>query len=240
MKVTTTNLQNSFGKFLGYVNEGKEIVITKNSKPIAKLLPFIDDSLIVKKNIDQYNINKHISYEAYLELASNSDFRYELIDGEIFLQASPLYNHQYAQIKLIIPIEKYFKNNKCQSLVAPFDVILKSDEEKEPSVVQPDILVICDQETEINDGHYTGIPTLVVEILSKSTRSKDMIKKLNLYSKSGIEEYWIVDAESKQIIIYEFSDKEIQKFNIYHENEIIKSNRFSGLEIDISQIFTKR
>ena len=48
---------------------------------------------------------------------------------------------------------------------------------------------------------------------------------------------WVIDTESKQIIIYEFKDKEIQKFNIYQENEIIKSNRFSGLEIDISQMF---
>jgi prevent-host-death family protein len=237
VKVTTTNLQNSFGKFLEYVNEGEEIVITKNNKSIAKLVSFTDDNSVVEESTNQYNIDKHISYEAYLELVSKSDFRYELIDGEIFLQAIPLYNHQYVLKEIFGRFFNYFKNNKCQSLVAPFDVTLKIDEKKEPSVVQPDILVICDQETEINDGHYTGIPTLVVEILSKATRSKDMIKKLNLYSKSEIEEYWIVDTESKQIIIYEFKDKEIDKFNIYHENEIIKSNKFSGLEIDISQIF---
>lgn len=237
MKVTTTNLQNSFGKFLEYVTEGEEIIITKNNKLIAKLVSFADDNVVAEESSDKYNINRHVSYEKYIELANKSDFRYELIDGEIFLQASSLYNHQYVLREIFGRFFNYFKNHKCKSLTAPFDVILKIDGKKEPSVVQPDILVICDQETEINDGHYIGIPILVVEILSKSTKSKDMIKKLNLYSKSGIEEYWIADTESKQIIIYEFKNKGIDKLNLYHENEIIKSNKFSGLEIEISQIF---
>ena len=56
-----------------------------------------------------------------------------------------------------------------------------------PDVIQPDLIVICDLEEYLDDtGYYMGIPTLVVEILSESTRRKDILTKLNLYMSSGI------------------------------------------------------
>ncbi|HAW69949.1 MAG TPA: hypothetical protein DCX37_02030, partial [Firmicutes bacterium] len=62
---------------------------------------------------------------------------------------------------------------------------------------------------------YMGTPTLVVEILSKSTRAKDMIKKLNTYRLSGVQEYWIIDPKKQNIIVYRLDNCEIEDYRIY-------------------------
>ena len=70
------------------------------------------------------------------------------------------------------------------------------------NVVQPDIVVICDTENIDDKRKYNGVPTLVVEVLSKSTRSKDMIIKLNLYMKTELEN---TGSRSNQPISSNFS-----------------------------------
>ncbi|NLZ91279.1 MAG: Uma2 family endonuclease, partial [Clostridiales bacterium] len=111
---------------------------------------------------------------------------------------------------------------------------------EDPNVVQPDVVVICDRDKVNEDGRYEGIPTLVVEVLSPSTKSKDMVAKLNLYMKSGVSEYWIVDIKSKAIFKYSFSEKrEIEELTILKEEDTIKSTAFKGLEIPLKDIFAE-
>ena len=71
---------------------------------------------------------------------------------------------------------KQYKGKKCEPLTAPFDVTLLKDNNK--NVVQPDILVICDTENIDEKGRYWGIPSLILEVLSETTRHKDMLKNL--------------------------------------------------------------
>jgi len=67
-------------------------------------------------------------------------------------------------------------------------------------------VVICDEEKVNEDGKYEGIPTLIVEVLSPSSKGKDMVTKLSLYMKSDVPEYWIVNPENRSILQYFFSD----------------------------------
>jgi len=89
------------------------------------------------------------------------------------------------------------------------------------NTVQPDILVICDDEKVDENGKYHGIPSLVVEILSPSTKNKDMDTKLELYMKGGIGEYWIVNPESKGALVYTFKDKNIDIVRAYKDERSI-------------------
>ncbi|WP_207447761.1 Uma2 family endonuclease [Bacillus sp. SD088] len=66
-------------------------------------------------------------------------------------------------------------------------------------------MVICDLDDHINESdYYMGVPSLVVEVLSESTRSKDMVKKLDLYMETGVKEYWIVNPFNRDVTIYYF------------------------------------
>ena len=84
---------------------------------------------------------------------------------------------------------------------------------------------------------YMGTPTLVVEIISPSTKSKDMVDKLNTYMLSGVREYWIVDPNKSTIMLYGFKDRKIDEFHDFRVPDLLKSYFFKGLETDLATIF---
>ncbi len=241
MKVTSTEVQNSFGKYLNLL-EYEDIIITKNNRNIAKLIPYEEKTnTLIKEHSGSYAIKKRITYEEYVALVENSEERYELIDGEIYLMASPLFKHQVAVNEIAGSFYIWFKGKSCRSLTSPFDVKLFNHAKKfedDQNVVQPDVLVMCDEEKVTNEGKYEGKPTLVVEVLSKSTRSKDMIKKLNLYMNSGIREYWIVDTEKKEVYVYYFEESDIHSYDVFTKDMTVESKIFQGLKIALDDIFT--
>ena len=187
MHITSTQAQNNFGKYLRIASGMEEVVITKNGRDIVKLISCVEPlagghaERVAEEAVNYlYNGNNRISYEAFLEMTENSDLRYELIDGEVYLLASPVYAHQIAVGELSRLFGNWFQDKPCRVLTAPFDVTLKLSEQN-INVVQPDVMVICDPEQVNQKGKYEGIPSLVVEVLSPSTRRKDMLKKLDLY-----------------------------------------------------------
>lgn len=242
MRVNSTDFQNAFGKYLSLV-EKEDIVIVKNGKSVARLSQYSDpEYVILHEEAKEYKSTRKISYEEYMSLVNSSDQRYELIDGEIYLMASPGFNHQVVVNEISWHFNNYFKEKSCRSLTAPLDIRLygfASKFEENPNIVQPDVIVICDENRVNEDNKYEGIPTLIVEVLSPTTISKDMVIKLNLYMKSGVSEYWIVDIENKRIIQYSFTqEREIESFDTPKEGDTIKSTYFKGLEIELKDIFS--
>lgn len=243
MRVNTTDLQNAFGKYLSLA-EKEDIIIIKNGKSVAKLIHYSEpDYFLVHEESRKYKSTKKISYEDYMALVNSSDQRYELINGEIYLLASPGFNHQVVTNEISVHFYNYFKGKPCRSLTAPLDVRLfgyATKFEEDPNVVQPDVLVICDEDKVNEDSKYEGIPTLVVEVLSPPTKGKDMVTKLSLYMKSGVSEYWIVDLHSKSIIQYSFSqERDIDSLRTFWEGDTIKSTVFEGLEIPLREVFSE-
>jgi prevent-host-death family protein len=241
MRINTTDMQNAFGKYLSLV-EKEDIIITKNGKSVAKLIRYNEpDCFLVYEESLKYQSTKRISYEEYMRLVDSSDQRYELIDGEIYLLASPSFTHQVVVNEISGHFYNYFKGKPCQSLTSPFDVRLfgyATKFEEDPNIVQPDVMVICDEDKVNEKNMYEGIPTLVVEVLAPSTKGKDMVKKLNLYMKSGVLEYWIVNLENKSILQYSFSqDKDIESLRSVNGDDTIQSIEFRGLEIVLRDIF---
>jgi prevent-host-death family protein len=242
MIVTTTDLQNSFGKYL-QLCQNEEVVITKNGKKVAKLLPYTEDGTLgrwlVSEGSSRYSSKGiRVSYEEYLKMTEESENRYEYIDGEIILLASPLYPHQRAVREILGEFTAWFRDKDCEPLTAPFDVVLHrlGDGEKTNSV-QPDILVICDRDKIDETGKYRGTPTLVVEVLSGSTRSRDLIQKVDLYMESGVQEYWVANPDSAEIYIYVFADYKLANILTFKGEEHAQSVFFPGLKVSPQQVF---
>jgi Uma2 family endonuclease len=74
-------------------------------------------------------------------------------------------------------------------------------------MVEPDLLVVCGKDKLKNFGIY-GAPDFVLEVLSKSTRKKDMTLKLSKYMTAGVREYWIVDPFKETLITYNFMEED--------------------------------
>jgi len=241
MEVPSTEVQNNFGQYMKFAFY-EDIIVTRNGKRAVVIKRYEEDNekgikgTILAEKAQAYNLEDlKISYEDFIKLTEESDNRYEYIDGEVYLLASPSYNHQSIIVEILNTMYNRFKGEKCKPLTAPFDVTLLKEDNK--NVVQPDILVICDTVNINEKGRYTGIPSLVLEVLSETTKHKDLLKKLDLYIHSGISEYWIVNPFKKEIYVYYIEDKAISEYEVYKGNEGAKSILFKGLEISLEQIF---
>lgn len=150
--------------------------------------------------IQQIN-NKVYTYYDYLNFP-NDEF-VEIIDGKIFAM-SPAQSriHQELIMEISAELRNYIKSNKgqCKVYPAPFDVVLINENENEndsKNIVQPDISVICDK-NKLNDKGCFGSPDMIVKIVSKFNPGNDYVKKLYLYEKYKVKEYWIVNPMKKK------------------------------------------
>lgn len=240
--ITATELKTNLGKYIDYVIDDHEVVITKNGKKAIRITPYITDIeryFLVKENALDYQYGgKKVSYEEFMEIYEKSELRMEYINGEIVLLASPSTYHQDISGNLHISLRSYLKGKDCKVFYAPFDVHFYKKDLNTPDVMQPDLLITCDLENNVNEnGRYMGTPTLCIEILSKSTRSKDMVDKLNTYMLSGVREFWIVDPIKHSIMVYGFKDLEIDEYATCKLGDTLRSYFFEGLEIPISEVF---
>ncbi len=244
--ITVTQLKQNLGKYMDFVGQQNDVVITKNGKKAARLTPYVTDIeqyFTVRENALDYQYGgKKVSYEEFVEIYEKSTLRMEYINGEIYILSSPSIGHQQIVGRLHIIFNEYFKGKECKVFLAPFDVHFVKKGFDVPDVMQPDLLVVCDMELEgsvTKKSRYMGTPTLVIEILSDSTRSKDMIDKLNTYMLSGVKEYWIIDSRQDSIMIYTFEDAQIDELNVFKKGESANSRIFKGLSADVGDLFSE-
>ncbi|SCZ81089.1 type II toxin-antitoxin system Phd/YefM family antitoxin [Acidaminobacter hydrogenoformans] len=242
--ISATELKKNLGKYLDYVNDNHEVVITKNGEKAVRMTPYLSDYAryelmqVKEKALDYQVAGKKVSYEEFLEISEKSELRMEYIEGEIILMAAPSFKHQELLGMLYMAFRQFISGKACKVILAPFDIRLFKPEIRDPDVCQPDLIIACDTEENLNEkGQYFGVPELVVEILSASTRSKDMTKKLNTYMLSGIKEYWIVDHKHKTVIIYRFDNLQIESYSHYKNEEVACSQIFEGLAISLGALF---
>lgn len=240
MRVPSTDVQNSFGKYLKYVEANEEIIVTKKGRDIAKIVPSDEPKgdCLMESTVTYRSGDEWVTYEQFLELTEGSEQRFELIDGVIYNLASPTYKHQHAVGELYGAFYNWFKGKGCTPLTSPFDIMLTKAEDN-ICVVQPDIVVLCDPGNRDLRDRYIGVPALAVEVLSPSTRSKDMVTKLDLYKQCGIKEYWLVDPLNEQVFVYQFADNDIvnHKAFVRSAGDSVLSFSFDGLGIALCDIF---
>ena len=130
--------------------------------------------------------------------------RVELIDGVFYDMSAPAVIHQKILGELHILFRECMDahEGECEVYLSPCDVRLDCDNK---TMVQPDLLVICGP-YDLGAKRFEGAPDLVLEILSPSTRSKDMLLKLYKYQNAGVKEYWIVDPDRETVMVYYFRD----------------------------------
>jgi len=240
--ITATELKINLGKYLDYVAENNEVIITKNGNKSVRLTPYITEIeryyVVKERSLDYQYGGKKVSYEEFMEIYEKSELRMEFINGEIVLLGSPNTFHQDISGNLFIHLRAYLKEKKCKVFYAPFDVHFYKKDLETPDVMQPDLLIACDVDNNVNEkGRYMGTPTLCIEILSKSTRSKDMVDKLNTFMMSGVKEFWIIDPIKRSVLVYGFKDYEIDEYATYQEGDTLRSYFFDSLEITVNDIF---
>jgi len=163
----------------------------------------------------------------------DDDVRRELIDGVIYLMASPNWRHQGIVVNLVTMFRNYLKGKHCK-VYLPLDVRLNF-ETLDDTVVQPDLLIICDHSI-LDDAGIKGVPDMVVEVLSPSTARYDKTLKFKTYLRAGIREYWIVDPKTETLAVHILKDGNYIT-HAYTNEETVPVHVLEGFTIDLSEVF---
>jgi Uma2 family endonuclease len=187
--------------------------------------------------------NENISYTYADYLGWETDKRYEIIDGEAYMMASPSVSHQAISRELLGQFWDFLKGKPCQVFAAPLDVrLFPKEDNSDKTIVQPDLLVVCDKSKLADGKSCRGAPDLVIEILSPSNTTNPLLLKFNQYLAAGVREYWVIVPETKsiQVHILEKRDGEVAVHYIstVHSNaETLDVSILPDLRIDFTPIW---
>ncbi len=194
------------------------------------------------------------TYKDYLTWPD--DERWELIHGVAYdMSPAPNRRHQGLLTELVTDFTNYFRKEPCDVYVSPFDVLFPEPEQNQTvattdTVVQPDLVVICDS-AKLTEQGCTGAPDFVLEILSPSTAFKDMEDKLRLYESRGVREYWILNPGNHTLLVYSvvpegsagaallMMPKSFCKPVLFTREDHVAPRIFPDLSIDLARVFSR-
>ena len=163
--------------------------------------------------------------------------RHELIDGEHYVTPSPNIRHQGILGNAYLLIGNWLEEHPIgRVFVAPLDVVLSHFD-----IVEPDLLYMSNERAAqvITPLHVRGVPELVVEIASKSTRKRDGTIKRRLYERAGVSEYWVVDPAVGVVRVYRREGDRLGKpRELSREaSDVLTTSLFPGLKLPLARIF---
>ncbi len=173
-----------------------------------------------------------LTYQDYANL--EGDERYELLDGELILVASPNRDHQTVVMELGFQMHAFVKENNLGWVYsAPFDVLLTDTD-----VVQPDVMFISREREHISTpANIQGAPDLVVEVLSPSSARRDWREKRDLYATHGVREYWIVDPTNRLVWVLQLRDGVLEIEQTCAEGDAAESEIIEGFSVSLAELF---
>lgn len=173
-----------------HVNESNS---QNNEFDIARIMNEIQSKGYSQRLHGDYTVEDYISLP--------DDIRLELIEGVFYDMGAPSNLHQEMQLMIAAQLLNQIREKKgsCKVFTAPTDVRMKKDNK---NMVQPDVFIVCDKD-KVTYECIEGAVDFALEIISPSTRKKDMTTKLVLYQEAGVREYWMIDPMEKKLIIYD-------------------------------------
>ena len=162
--------------------------------------------------------------------------RFQLIEGELIEMAGPSEPHQVftgqLYIRLTLQVERL---GIGETRISPYDVAFDGS-----STFQPDLLFVSNARRHIFDGHgITGAPDVVVEVLSESTRRRDLTVKMPVYARSGVREVWVADLDARTVAKYAGDGASLTLVEVCQSDGVLVSDAMPGVAIELAPIFAR-
>jgi Uma2 family endonuclease len=158
-----------------------------------------------------------------------------LIDGIAYMMSAPSTSHQRISMSLSRQLSTFLMGKQCEVFAAPCDVCLNGLGDEDDTVVQPDLLVVCD-ESKIDKKRCNGAPDMTIEILSPSTSRRDLFLKLEKYEKAGVREYWVVDPDAKTVKVHILTNGQYV-ISSYESDDTVPVSVLDGCSIELTEVF---
>lgn len=173
-------------------------------------------------------------------LPDNEWIRYEIIDGELYVTRAPHHRHQYTVGRIFALLDAWSRQTGLgEPSIMPGLIFSDSDN------VAPDVAWLSDERLlHLQDevGHFRGAPELVVEVLSpgKAKQDRDRLAKLKLYSRQGVQEYWLVDPATRQVELYRREQAQLAHVATLFPPDELTSPLLPGFRCTVAEVFTSR
>jgi len=174
---------------------------------------------------------------ADLDLLPNNGKRYEIIDGELLMSKQPHWHHQFVCGQVFAELQAWCRTTSLgQANVAP-GVIFADDDD-----VVPDVVWISRERLMAAlgpEGHLHAAPELAIEVLSEGSTNerRDREAKLKLYSRRGVQEYWIVNWRMKQIEVFRREAQELRLVATLLKTDTLESPLLPGFSCPVAKLF---
>jgi Uma2 family endonuclease len=174
---------------------------------------------------------------ADLEVMPDDGKRYEIIDGELYVSKQPSWHHQYTCGEIVRQIGNWSKDAKSGLVLVAPGLIFADDDD-----VAPDVVWITNKRLTIalrDDGKLHDAPELVIEVLSPgfANERRDREAKLKLYSRRGVDEYWIVDWLGRKVEVYRRDHAALRLFATLHDSDVLETPLMSGFSCLVGSLF---
>ena len=169
-------------------------------------------------------------------MPAEDGYRYEIIEGELFVSCSPGLTHQMVLTNLIFLMGSFVKANPIGTVVGGVGVILSNF-----SGVIPDLVFFRreQRDTIVKDDRLHGPPALVIEVLSPGSTNvrRDRVAKLQLYAKHGVPEYWIIDPRIMTLERYVDQGSSLTLLETLRYEDSLSTTVLPGFSCPMSDIF---
>jgi Uma2 family endonuclease len=177
-----------------------------------------------------------VNYDDVRDLPRNG-LRREVMDGELFVSATPTDWHQIVVKNMGRLVDNYLQTfargeRPGKTFIAPMGLVLEPRDG-----VEPDFMYVSRDRAELKPSFAREVlvaPDWVVEVLSPSTAKRDQTVKFEYYKRHGVSEYWLVDPRSQQITVFVFSNNTEQTFG---HGESIRVSSLPNFEIAVNDVF---
>ena len=160
--------------------------------------------------------------------------RYEIHGGELVVVPSALPCHQIAVTELVMLLCAYGRRSGGIALAAPLDIVLD-----EHDVVQPDVVFFRAERQHLVQPYAVtrAAPDIAVEVLSPSTASIDRGRKMHLFARYGVPEYWIVDPVRLEIEVHALENGRYRRAQVATGVDTVRSVLLPDLSFAADSIF---
>jgi Uma2 family endonuclease len=174
---------------------------------------------------------------ADLEAFPDDGKRYEIIDGKLFVSRQPHFYHQVTCSTVNSQLFVWNEQTGAGVVSEAPGLIFAEDDD-----VAPDIVWISHERLRTSlrpDGKLHAAPDLVVEVLSPGVKNerRDREAKLELYSRRGVLEYWIVSWQQREVAVYRRADPALQLVATLHESDTLESPLLPGFSCPVQKLF---
>jgi Uma2 family endonuclease len=181
--------------------------------------------------------DRRLTYDDFLLFPDCDGLRHEIIDGVHYVTAAPNLRHQDLIGRLYLAMGNFLAAHRWLGRVflSPVAVIFTLHD-----IVEPDLVFVAgDQLAIMTEKNIQGAPAIVVEVISKSTRSRDERIKKELFDRGGVREYWIVDPERSQLIVHRRDGARLTgRTPLSAEADaVLTSPLLPGFSLSISELF---